>query len=165
MTRGNIPTPAGKITVLFLIADPDDVEALDLYGEYREIQLELGRATFKDRFDLRLAPPVRSDELQSLLLYHEPHIVHFSGHGSRTGALLLKDQTGSSHQVKPAALAELFASCKDSVRCVVLNACYSAKLADRLAQSIEAQEAPLRALVRECAAAASGLDHGARGAV
>jgi hypothetical protein len=97
------------------------------------------------------------------LLRHQPHIVHFSGHGSgsgatsssttgrnvtlvdssgntsqiNSGAIILEDNNGNSHPVSTKALSNLFALLKDNIRCVVLNACYSEDQAQAIAEHID----------------------------
>ena len=39
-------------------------------------------AEYRDTLELVSAWAVRPDDLQQLLLQHQPHVVHFSGHGS-----------------------------------------------------------------------------------
>ena len=80
---------------------------------------------------------VRVVDLQTHLLHHRPHIVHFSGHGSSDGQIILEDQEGHSDPVSPSALSRLFAALKDNIRCVVLNACYSEAQASGIVESIE----------------------------
>lgn len=71
------------------------------------------------------------------LARYRPHIVHFSGHGSQEGAILLQDPTGYVVPVQPNALSNLFATLKDNIRCVVLNACYSEIQANAIAEHID----------------------------
>lgn len=76
-------------------------------------------------------------DLQECLLRFKPHIVHFSGHGSSEGEILLEDSNGNSKPVSERALSTLFYVLKDNIRCVVLNACYSERQAQAIAQHIE----------------------------
>ena len=72
-----------------------------------------------------------------MLLRHQPHIVHFSGHGSSLGEIFLEDDAGLSQPVSPRALSTTFGLLKDNIRCVVLNACFSRIQAEAIAQHIE----------------------------
>jgi hypothetical protein len=58
------------------------------------------------------------------MLDDSPTIVHFSGHG-RTEGILLRDEGGQPRLVSGKALASLFKLFRDTVECVVLNACWS----------------------------------------
>lgn len=132
-----MPSETGKITILFLAANPVDQKPLAIDEEMRAIDDALVGAKFGGRFDLRSAWAVRYGDLQELLLRYEPHIVHFSAHGSEAGELLLTGADRQSYAVPPEKLAELFDLLRDNVRCVVLNACFSAEQAQGIAASID----------------------------
>ena len=115
-----------KIKILLLSANPLDKEQLQfLDEEQRSIDSAVRQGNLRDRWEFIPKPAVQVDELQELLLEHEPQIVHFSGHGSPAGELLLQDSNDTSAPVSAAALGNLFALYKNTVRIVVLNACYS----------------------------------------
>lgn len=78
---------------------------------------------------------VRAMDLQGHLLRHRPHIVHFSGHGTKCGEIILEDNTGNRCPVSPAALKTTFATLKDNIRCVLLNSCYSEAQAKGISES------------------------------
>jgi hypothetical protein len=127
-----------KIRILFLTANPTNTNRLRLDEESRAIDQSLRRAEFRDRFELELFQAVQVTDLQECLLRFKPHIVHFSGHGSNAGEILLQDRNGLSRPVSARALERLFLVLKDNIRCVVLNACYSQVQADAIAQHIDA---------------------------
>jgi hypothetical protein len=127
----------GKIRVLFLASDPFKQNALALDEEIRAITARIQAAEHRDLVELVSAWAVRPDDLQPLLLKHRPHVVHFSGHGSNTEQLILKDSNGLPHPVGKAALAGLFRVFKDNIRVVVLNACNSEPQAEAIAQVID----------------------------
>jgi TIR domain/CHAT domain len=125
------------IKILFLAANPGDTDRLRLDEEVRAIRERLRMATHGGQFAVEQEWAVRVGDLQSHLLCHQPQIVHFSGHGSRAGEIVLEDQAGHSQAVPPAALKQLFATLKDDIRCVVLNACFSEMQAGAIAESID----------------------------
>ncbi len=125
------------VKILFLLANPEDTERLRLGKEMRSIEEEYERAKFRDRFDIKQRLAVQVDDLQRHLRRHEPHIVHISGHGKRSGEIILEDTKGESHPVPVHALSDLFSMFKDNIRCVVLNACYSVKQAEAIAEHID----------------------------
>ena len=126
-----------KLTILFLAANPVDTERLQLDEEYHAIDEELLSTEYRDSFDLRSFWAVRYGDVQQLLLRYKPHIVHFSGHGSSAGEIILKNDDGSQYHVPPDRLASLFGILKDNIRCVVLNACFSQLQAEGIAASID----------------------------
>jgi hypothetical protein len=70
------------------------------------------------------------------MLASEPQIVHFSGHGTKTGALCFENNQGRTQLVQPDAVAALFKHFSHQVNCVLLNACYSEKQAEAIAEHI-----------------------------
>jgi tetratricopeptide (TPR) repeat protein len=133
-------TPSATLRILFLTATPVDLPRLAVDEEYREVDRHIQGSRCRDRCELRYASAVRGGELAQALQRHEPHVVHFSGHGSREGELLLPDATGRSKPASPARVAELFGilNARDlSIRCVVLNACYSEPLALALTEHVD----------------------------
>lgn len=121
-----------KIKVLFLAANPVDTGALRLGQEVREIDEKIEVGSARDAFELIQHHALRVSDLQQVLLRHEPHIVHFSGHGSTTEEIVLEDNLGKSHAVSTQALTALFRILRDNVRIVVLNACFSKGQAEAL---------------------------------
>lgn len=79
---------------------------------------------------------VRQRDLFEALLEVRPRVVHFSGHGSTKGAILLENDAGYGRSVPPEALADLFAAVQGNVECVVLNACYSEVQAKAIASHV-----------------------------
>jgi len=126
-----------KIKILFLAANPKDTDRLRLDEEVRAIQEALRQSEFRDVYDFRQEWAVRISDLQEHLLRHQPHIVHFSGHGSASNGIILEDMEGFSRSISERALGKLFAVLKDNIRVVVLNACYSEKQAEAIAKSID----------------------------
>ncbi len=128
---------SGVTSVLFLAADPTEASRLRLGEELREIQEKLQLAKLREQFALDQRMSVRPVDLSQALLDVQPQIVHFSGHGTTTGALCFEDQKGQTHPIQADALAALFEQFTDQVDCVVLNACYSEIQANAIAEHIE----------------------------
>ena len=124
-------------TILFLAADPSDAARLRLGEELREIQAQLQLAKLRDRFTLDQRMSVRPVDISQALLDVQPQIVHFSGHGTSTGALCFESQTGTMRPIEADALAALFEQFANQVKCVLLNACYSEPQAEAIAKHIE----------------------------
>ena len=126
------------VRILFLAADPTDASRLRLGEEFREIQGKLKQARFRDLFKLELPQlSLRPEDISQALLDTQPKIVHFSGHGTSTGALCFENQTGKTQLVQPEALAALFEQFSSHVNCVILNACYSETQAKAIAEHLE----------------------------
>jgi WD40 repeat protein len=147
-----------RVKVLFLAANASTHAQLALNREFRSIGAKIRAAGYRDQVELVSEWAVTLDELSGFLLHHQPQVVHFSGHGTSTGNLVvhrdvpaerellgLPDAKTPPRPVSPAdltiglppeGLAGLFAEFADRVRLVVLNACYSEAQAEAIVQSI-----------------------------
>ena len=121
--------------ILLLSANPKDTQRLRLDEERREIEDGLLRAKQRSQFTIETAVAVRYRDLRRLILRHEPHIIHFSGHGEEEG-LVFEDESGQAKFINEEALSGLFELVDDQVECVLLNACYSQEQAEAIAQHI-----------------------------
>jgi hypothetical protein len=124
------------VRILFLGANPADSTRLRLDQEVREIDHALATAELGSRVELCQKWAVRTSDLQGYLLRTKPRILHFSGHGSES-AIVLEGDRGISRPVEGARLARLLANFNQRLRCVVLNACYSAEQAEAIAEHID----------------------------
>jgi hypothetical protein len=125
------------IKILFLASDPEDAQKLRLGQEFRDIQEQLKLSKFRDYFRMELPQlSIRPLDISQALLDTQPHIVHFSGHGTSKGALCFENIVGETHFVQPNSLAALFEQFSTQVNCVILNACYSEIQAHAIAKHI-----------------------------
>lgn len=127
----------GCIKILFLSANPDTLERAQFDREARRIEEKLRASKYSDAIKFTTRWAVKPDDLQQALLEVQPHIVHFSGHGTPSEEILLEADDSSPKPVTKAALAKLFAILKDNVRVVVLNACYSRAQAEAITEHID----------------------------
>ncbi len=123
--------------ILILSANPKDTNKLRLDEEVREIQAALKRANNREQFEIVTEWAVRVDDLRRALLDHEPTIVHFCGHGAGSNGLALENNFGQVQLVSTESLAKLFKLFKNTVECVLLNACYSEAQAEAIYQHID----------------------------
>ena len=106
------------ISILFLAADPTNASRLRLGEEVREIQEKLQLSKSRDQFALYQRMSVRPSDISQALLDVDPHIVHFSGHGTSAGVLCVENRVGEVHPIQPEALAALFEQFANQVSCV-----------------------------------------------
>lgn len=123
--------------ILILTANPLNTDKLRLDEEVREIQAGLERSQRRDRFEVVTRWALRVDDLRRALLDHEPQIVHFSGHGAREHGLALENSSGQLQLVSNNSLVRLFKLFKNTIECVLLNACYSEAQAEAIYQHID----------------------------
>jgi tetratricopeptide (TPR) repeat protein len=127
-----------KLKILFLAANPvDGVTRLRIDKEIREVRQKIRMGTLRDQLDLVSEEAVRAEDLQELLMRHQPDIVHFSGHCSPSSGIMLEDEAGKRKIVSREALARLFRILRGNIRLVVLNACYAKDQAQALATVID----------------------------
>lgn len=70
------------------------------------------------------------------LLNNQPDVVHFSGHGD-VNVLVFEDTEGSAVDVSGVAIARLI-ELVGSVRCVMLNCCFSDSISKQVLPHVEA---------------------------
>jgi hypothetical protein len=127
----------GEQTVLYLAASPRNMPPLRSDLEMRKVKEKLQRSKERDRYRIEPCLAARFDDISQALIDYEPQVVHFSGHGDRNGNLCVEDEYGDSDSVTPEGLAELFGQHRSTIRCVVVNACHSVRLAEALATRID----------------------------
>ena len=144
-----------KHVILFAAANPSSTSRLALDDECTAIERKLRMPPGRDDFDFRSKWAVSIDELMRHLNELQPTILHFSGHAStgaarppaahgdphrdiesaRGAGIFLQDERSAQH-VSERALARMIASAAPSTRLVVLNACFSASVAESLRHEV-----------------------------
>lgn len=124
------------IRILFLTADPTNSTRLRLGQELRDIKVKLQSVKLRDKFILESRESIRPGDITQAILDFDPHLIHFSGHGTSNGELCFEDAFGKAKPIQADALASLFEIAGDKVKCVLLNACYSEVQARTIAKYI-----------------------------
>lgn len=114
-----------KIRILFLSANPWNTSRILVDEEAREVFRRLHEGPYRNRFQLLNYPATRPSDIQRLLLGFRPHIVHFSGHGSKQHRIVLGGPNGGGKMVDQQGLTNVFALYNSHVRLVLLNACFT----------------------------------------
>ncbi len=126
-----------NIRILFLSANPWTTSRILVDEEAREIFERIQEGPYRDNFELHKHTAIRPIDLQRLLLMYQPHIVHFSGHGTKRQKIILGGTPGRGKTVDRQGLAEVFALYNHHVRLVVLNACFTNSQARSIAEVID----------------------------
>ena len=112
------------IKILFVTSDPTDLGRLRLQAEYGDVEERLKLAKYGRKFPLKPLLAATHSKLVQELTDFDPHIVHFSGHGSTEGSFL-ENQAGEAALISGRDLEEIFAHLGGNISCVVFNSCYS----------------------------------------
>ena len=127
--------PKEMINVLFALSNPRGTDSLRLNTEMRAIQESLRLSQQRERIRSRVLPAATSDDLRRALLDEPYQIVHLAGHGAPYG-FVLEDEQGRPHMVSQEALAQHFANYRQTLRCVILNACYTLAIGQSISLGI-----------------------------
>jgi len=123
-------------TILILAVNPKNTTRLRLDNEIREIEERLKFSEHRNKFTIKIKLAVRIDDFREALVNLRPTYVHFCGHGDKEFSIV-ENVSGETHLVKVDALGGLFEAFKDSIECVVLNACHSQIQAEIIAKHIK----------------------------
>jgi hypothetical protein len=125
--------PRPLVEVLFLGANPRGTRPLRVDEEIREIQQTIKQGRERDSIRLQTVWALRPRDITQALLDYQPHFVHFAGHGGGAeGSFAAEDDDGYAHVVPVDGLVQAFKAVGQSVRCVIVNACRTERLAQAL---------------------------------
>ena len=125
-----------KTRILLLSASPWTNSRILVDEEAREVFERLHEGPYRERFELFNYPATRPGDLQRLLLMYRPHIVHFSGHGSKQHRIILAGINGRGKTVDLAGLTKVFALYNSHLQLVLLNACFTRTQARSIAEVV-----------------------------
>lgn len=113
--------PVDKLTILFLAANPQDTQKLALDKEVRSITDAIRRSEGRDGIEFFSRWAVQSLDILQAINETDPEIIHFSGHGSEKGEIVLDDGSGNMAMVSKEAMAAAVASASKKVRLIFLT--------------------------------------------
>lgn len=90
-----------KITVLFLAANPKSTPQLNLDEEARAIREKIRLSEYRDSVQFESRWAVRAGDILQAINETNPTIVHFSGHGTDLGELVLLNPDGTENLFQP----------------------------------------------------------------
>jgi hypothetical protein len=140
-----------KVKILLVSANPPGTSSLRLDEEVHQIEAKIQAATHRDGIDIIAKWATRPLDLLEHLNRHEPQIVQFSGHGSPAEEIILVSEQGKPKPVSKDALVALFCNLKNTVRLVILNACFSRPQAKAITREIDCAIGMSRAIGDESA--------------
>ncbi|MEZ4363841.1 MAG: CHAT domain-containing protein [Kofleriaceae bacterium] len=122
------------LSVVHFSAGPKSQDRLDLRAEADRIELGLGQS--KRLKDLTRVDKTDPDSFIKTLRDKKPSVLHFSGHGGPDG-IVFESEDHPHVTISPQQLATALKHHGETVEVVVLNACYSAYLADALLEHVD----------------------------
>lgn len=127
------PTP--KLRVLVVGANPVDLDQLDLDAEMQHVESELGVPTVARRVRIDIDISATAEDLLDNISALTPGLLHFAGHGNARGEPQLLALDDVSHSLS-AALIDEMSRRAPQLRCIVLNTCWSARVATELVRRL-----------------------------
>lgn len=130
--------PVDKLTILFLAANPQDTQKLALDQEVRSITEAIRKSEGRDGIEFFSRWAVQSLDILQAINETDPEIIHFSGHGSEKGEIVLDDGSGKTTLVSKEAMAAAVISASKKIRLIFFNACFSQQEAKAVVEKVEA---------------------------
>lgn len=130
--------PVDKLTILFLAANPQDTQKLALDQEVRSISEAIRKSEGRDGIEFFSRWAVQSLDILQAINETDPEIIHFSGHGSKKGEIVLDDGSGKTTLVSKEAMAAAVISASKKIRLIFFNACFSQQEAKAVVEKVEA---------------------------
>lgn len=123
-------TVAPPLNILAVVADPSDVQKLDVEQEWSRLQEAVRDLQTQNLVHLDRLPQATPGALQQRLRQADAHILHFIGHGlfdaqTSQGSLVFEQDTGQSLLLTGEQLGALLHDHR-ALRLVFLNACEGA---------------------------------------
>ena len=126
-----------KINVLFLASNPSDQNPLRLDKEIRLIREKIQASEYRDSINLESRWAVRPDDLLREINDVQPHIIHFTGHGSDNHDIVLETTEGNTKLLSKEVVTQLIKTMSDSMRLVVFSNCFSSGQAEAVTEHID----------------------------
>jgi hypothetical protein len=124
------------LNILFFSSSPSDEKRLRVDIELRKIEETLASTKCRDKIILNKKGAVKPETMTQAMLEFKPNIVHFAGHGNNEG-IVIENDNGYSVFFPLEGLERLFSISlfKETIQCVILNACYSEKQAEVISKN------------------------------
>ncbi|HFE44666.1 MAG TPA: hypothetical protein ENJ18_04110 [Nannocystis exedens] len=131
------PPPKVKPRLLILAADPSDQETIHPDVEIRSIKDMLRMNLFGAPIEAHTENRVTAEHLMYAMDLYDPHILHISAHGSTAGDIGLINDAGKLQTAPMQAITQALNSSERSLKLIILNACFSKKLAKELSKHFD----------------------------
>ncbi len=125
---------SGPLRILFVSANPQDLVRLAVDREQRVIREAIARSNRRDFLELEVRAAASFGDLSRALLEGQFDVVHIASHGEPLGIILDDGRHVLVPPTELAALLDEYAAPNGRLRCVVLNACWSADASSCIAR-------------------------------
>ncbi len=127
-----------QIQILFFGADPGrkSQKALDLQNEIRQVNAYIRASKHRDALKVDSHWAVQAEDILQALDEREPAVIHFSGHGTPGGHLVVETPTGEPHVVPLQGMLRAVIGSKRYLKVAVFNCCHSHELAEQCSKHI-----------------------------
>lgn len=132
--------PKDKITILFIASDtlnPQDSK-LNLDKEAREISEAIIKTKERDSINFETRWATKVSDLFRIINETTPTIIHFSGHGTNNDELVFLDNNDNLKSVGLDTIVKMVNASCDDTRLIVFNNCFSALIAEKITEKVEA---------------------------
>jgi CHAT domain-containing protein len=113
-------------------ASPESAVRLAVDREFRELRAVIDASPHCDEFIVEIEPGASYDTLEKALQVSRPHILHLSCHGDAAGNLHLADKGDEIEDIPAEMFLRLLELLPGDLELVVLNACRSDVIAERI---------------------------------
>lgn len=124
-----------SLKVLIVQPTPRNVKSLRVGEEARQVRQRIHEGPCRDLIRIVISQAARARDFLPEIFKEQPAIVHFSGHGD-DGQLIFEDDAGNPKPVPGTALAKALLAHNETVRCVLLNACETARDSQVIADAV-----------------------------
>ncbi len=132
------------IKIMLAGANPTSLNPIKVAEEFLEIEsLLLNNNEYKGLFEIQVCLEATASAMIQALIKFKPDIFHFSGHGlahpdGPLRDLILTKQSKEPYRLGEDNWARLFESLRSPLKAIILNACYSNTIGQRLKQYSDA---------------------------
>ncbi len=131
------PATIGPIRVLFVLSCPKGQDQIDTAEEIRQIRAALVASPYRNRFTHEIITAATYTDLRVGLRQHKPHILHMACHGTPEAELVLSDGHGGEELIDAETFVELLDVLKEDLGLVLLNACHSTAITQKVAAVVD----------------------------
>lgn len=133
-----LKTVPERIKVLFFATNPVGTDQLRLDQEARDIQEKIRMSEHRDSIVFETRWAVRPADILQAINEVNPDVVHFSGHGTDDGDLVLENTDGSPKFVSKETMTQIITAASDRIHLLFFNACFSQEQAETVVQNVDA---------------------------